>query len=163
MAQLASGIGIEQRKHTSLRTKAGHYRRMAAAIIAQDTVTIATFPKYIPRGHPPEWYLSRADRFQQESETAGEMAHLLRDMEHRTRLDGMTAEETWLSLVGHHRWPGDNGQLDTIAFFVDILGETLPYLWHKLTAEQRLACQQLIRGKMEELIAAFDGRGPWTR
>jgi hypothetical protein len=53
MAQLVSDIGVEQRTHTSFRTKAQHYRRMAAAMAARDARTIACFPKYIPRGHPP--------------------------------------------------------------------------------------------------------------
>ena len=58
MSRLQSGIGVEQRKHTSLRTKSEHYRRMAAAIVAKDGPMISRFPKYIPRGHPPEWYLT---------------------------------------------------------------------------------------------------------
>jgi hypothetical protein len=53
--------------------------------------------------------------------------------------------------------------LATIGSFVEMLGERLPYLWQKLNTDQRQLCQQFIRRKMEDLIAAFDGRGPWTR
>jgi hypothetical protein len=35
--------------------------------------------------------------------------------------------------------------------------------WHKLDTEQRRLCQQFIRRKMEDLMAAFDGGGPWTK
>src|SRR5215475_11737069 len=107
MARLLSQIGMEQRKHTSLRTKARHYRRMAAALMLQDEGTIATFPQYVPRGHPPDWYVARAERFERESETAGEMAHLLRDMEHRNHLDALTPGDAWAKLVGPYGLRGD--------------------------------------------------------
>jgi hypothetical protein len=170
MAQLISELGKEQRKHTSLRTKAGHYRRMAAAIAANDTPTIAAFPKYVPRGHPPEWYLTRAEQYEQESATAEEMSHLLYDMERRNRLDAMTPEDVWRHLVGDERWRGEEfhpalskSALDTLDFWIDHIGSFLPYTADKLTPEQRQWCQRYIRNKMEALIDAFDGRGPWTR
>jgi hypothetical protein len=87
----------------------------------------------------------------------------LSDMESRNRLDAMTADEAWMAIAGGHRWPGDHGTLGAVGSFVDMLGERLQYLWQKLEPEQRQFCQQFIRRKMEDLIAAFDGRGPWTR
>ena len=48
MAQLVSGIGIEQRKHTSLRTKAAHYRRMAEAILACGMTTRSPLSQVCP-------------------------------------------------------------------------------------------------------------------
>jgi hypothetical protein len=57
-----SDIGEQQIKHTRLRTRATHYRAMAAAIQAGDEQAIAAFPKYIPRGKPVSWYLERAER-----------------------------------------------------------------------------------------------------
>ena len=163
MAKLVSEIGVEQRKHTAHARKAVVYRQMAAAIVAQDDAAIAALPKYVPRGHPPEWYLSRAEAAEQVSTAARDMASLLRDMKYRNHLDAMTADEAWMSIAGGHRWAGDHGRLATIGSWVDMLGERLPYLWQKLDPDQRQQCQQFIRDKMEDLIAAFDGRGPWTR
>jgi hypothetical protein len=163
MANLVTDSGTERRKHTAPARKAVVYRQMAAAIVAEDDHTIAALPTYIPGGHPPEWYLSRAETAEQISATAQDRARLLADMEARNRLDAMTAEEAWRSLIGHHRWPGDHGQLATISFFVDQLGERLPSLWQKLTPEQRQWCQQFIRRKMEDLLGAYDSGGPWTK
>ena len=170
MARLVSDIGVEQRKHTSLRTKAGHYRRMAAAIAANDAPTIASFPKYVPRGHPPDWYLTRAEQYEQESATAGEMASLLYDMERRNYLDAATPEQVWRCLTGDERWRGEEfhpalgkGTLDTLAYWADYIGRDLLYTAAKLTTEQRQWCQRFIRTHMETLIEAFDGRGPWTK
>jgi hypothetical protein len=170
MARLVSDIGVEQRKHTSLRTKAKHYRRMAAAMAAHDARTIASFPKYIPRGHPPDWYLTRAEQYEQESATAEEMASLLYDMEHRNRLEASTPQDVWRHLAGDERAVGESfhpalgkGVLDTLAFWVDYIGKDLPYTVAKLSTKQRQWCQQFIRAKMEDLIEAFDGRGPWTK
>jgi hypothetical protein len=163
MAKLVSDIGIEHRKHTANARKAVVYRQMAAAIVAQDDAAITALPKSVPRGHPPDWYLSRAETAEQASTAARDMANLLSDMETRNRLEAMTAEQVWESLVGGQRWVGDHGMLATIGSFVDMLGERLPYLWQKLDTDQRQLCQQFIRRKMEDLIAAFDGRGPWTR
>jgi hypothetical protein len=170
VARLVSDIGIEQRKHTSLRTKAAHYRRMAAAIAANDAPTIAAFPKYIPRGHPPDWYLTRAEQYEQESSTAEEMASLLYDMERRNSLEASTPEQVWRHLAGDERFMGEpyhpalsKGTLDTLAYWVDYIGKDLPYTVDKLTPEQRQWCQQFIRAKMEDPIEAFAGRGPWTK
>jgi hypothetical protein len=144
VARLVSDIGIEQCKHTSLRRKAMHYRRMAAAIATNDAPTIATFPKYIPRGHPPDWYLARAEQYEQESATAGEMASLVYDMEHRNRLEASTPQDVWRHLAGDERFVGEpyhpalsEGTLDTLAFWVDYIGKDLPYTVAKLSTEQR--------------------------
>jgi hypothetical protein len=143
---------------------------MAEAIRTRDENTIAAFPKYIPRGHPPEWYLTRARQYEQESATAGAMAELLSDMEHRNRLEAMTPEDVWRRLVGDERFQGEEfhpflgkGTLDTLAHWVDYIGRDLPYTAAKLTTEQRLYIQGIIRTQMEALIDAFDGQGPWTR
>jgi hypothetical protein len=144
MARLVSGIGVEQRKHTSLRTKARHYR--------------------------PNWYLTRVEQYEQESSTAEEMASLLYDMERRNHLEVMTPLDVWRHLAGDERWVGEEfhpalgkGSLDTLAYWVDYIGKDLPYTADKLTPEQRQWCQQVIRTHMEALIEAFDGRGPWTK
>jgi hypothetical protein len=88
-----SAIGEQQVKHTRLRTRATHYRNMAAAIQAGNEPTIAKFPKYIPRGKPVSWYLERAERDMQDSEWAGELAKALSETEHQQRLERMTVEE----------------------------------------------------------------------
>jgi len=154
-----SDIGEQQIKHTRLRTRAKHYRNMAAAIQAGDEQTIAAFPRYIPRGKPVSWYLERAERDQQASETAGDMASLLVDMEHRNRLEAMTPDEVWEALVEGHGYPGTDyrhrGWLDTIAFFIDEKVQDLPYLVPKLSRQQREYCQGLIRAMLEDLIEAF--------
>jgi hypothetical protein len=77
MARLVTDIGVEQRKHTTNAGKAVVYRQMAAAIATRDHATIAALPKYVPRGHPPEWYLERAEKAEQVSTAAGDMASLL--------------------------------------------------------------------------------------
>lgn len=53
MARLVSDIGVEQRKHTSFRTKAQHYRRMAAAMAAHDARAHRELPQVHPSGAPP--------------------------------------------------------------------------------------------------------------
>jgi hypothetical protein len=170
MARLVSDIGVEQRKQTSHARKAYLYREMAAAITMGATNLIAGFPKYIPRGHTAEWYLDRAERAEQVSTSAGEMADLLFDMEQRNRLEAMTPHAVWRRLTGDERLQGEEfppgigrGILDTLAYWIDSIGRDLPYTAEKLTTEQRQWCQRFIRTHMEALIEAFDGRGPWTK
>ena len=154
-----SDIGEQQIKHTRLRTRATHYRNMAAAIQAGDEQTIAAFPKYIPRGRPVSWYLGRAERDMQASEMAGEMASLLVDMEHRNRLEAMTPEEVWAALVEGQSFPGTDyqqkGWLEFLAFLIDEKAQDLPYMVSKLSRQQREYCQGLIRAMLEDLIEAF--------
>jgi hypothetical protein len=159
MARLVSDIGVEQRKHTANARKAKVYRQMAAAIVSQDEATIAALPKYIPRGHPPEWYLVRAETAEQISTAAGDMASLLSDMERRNRLDAMTPAAVWDDLVQGYGYPGmtyrHDGWLDFLAFFVHQKREDLPYLVPKLSREQREYCQGHIRALLDDLIEAF--------
>jgi hypothetical protein len=154
-----SDIGAEQKKHTSLRTRAKHYRAMAAAIQSSDEERIAAFPKYIPRGKPVAWYLERAERDSQASEMAGDMASLLLDMEHRNRLERMTPAEVWEALVEGHSYPGidyhHRGWLDMMAFFIVEKRQDLSYIVPKLSREQRELCQDLIRAMFEDLMEAF--------
>jgi hypothetical protein len=173
MARLVSNIGKEQRKSTANARKALLYRQMAEAILANDQGTIAAFPKYVPRGKAPAWYLARAEQAEQASATAGEMASLLVDMEHRTYLDGLSPVQAWIKLVGIHGLRGDEqnsdpddpfptffqhqGQLQHIAFIIDILVEDLPYLAPKLSTAQRHEAREFLRAKMEDLLEAFDG------
>jgi hypothetical protein len=162
MARLMSEIGIEQRKHTAYARKAFLYREMAAAITMGATHLIPGFPKSVPRGHPAVWYLDRAEKAEQVSGTAREMAVLLRDMEHRNALDRMSHEDVWRMLMGDEQDAEDpglmKGWLPTIADLAEMLAEELPSLVPKLSIEQRLWCQHFIRTKMETLIDAFDGR-----
>ena len=163
MAQLVSDSGAAHRKQTANARKAVLYREMAAAITRGATDRIAALPKSVPRGHPPEWYLERAEKAEQLSATAEELVHLLADMEHRNHLERLTPEQAWARLVGAHRWPGDHGLLGTLDCWIDHLGEQLPYILAKLSPEQRQWCQHVIRARMADLMAAFDGGGPWTR
>jgi hypothetical protein len=84
-------------------------------------------------------------------------------MEKRNSLERITPEEVWRVLTGDERFPDSSGLakglLDTLAFWVDYIGEDLPYFVPKLSTEQRQWCQQFIRAKMEDLIEAFDGSG----
>jgi hypothetical protein len=121
-------------------------------------------------GTPPDWYLTRAEQYEQASATAEERASLLYDMEHRNRLEASTPQDVWRHLAGDKRGVGESfhlalsqGVLDTLAFWVDYVGKDLPYTVAKLSTKQRQWCQQFIRAKMEDLIEAFDGRGPWTK
>jgi hypothetical protein len=154
-----SDIGEQQIKHAKLRTRAKHYRHMAAAIQAGDEETIAAFPKYIPRGKPVAWYLERAERDQRASEMAGDMASLLVDMEHRNRLEAMTPDEVWQNLVEGKSYPGTDyrhkGWLEFLSFMIDEKVEDLPYMVPKLSREQREYCQGVIRAMLEDLIEAF--------
>jgi hypothetical protein len=154
-----SDTGEQQVKHTRLRTRAKHYRNMAAAIQAGDEQTIAAFPKYIPRGKPVSWYLERAEQDMQASETAGDMASLLVDMEHRNRLEAMTPDEVWEDLVAGRTYPGmayhHEGWLEFLAILIDQKVQDLPYLVPKLSREQREYCQGRIRAMFEDLIEAF--------
>jgi hypothetical protein len=159
MMKGVSDIGEQQIKHTRLRCRARHYRAMAAAIQAGNEQTIAAFPKYIPRGRPVEWYLERAQRDSLASETAGDMATLLVDMEHRNRLDAMTPAEVWADLGDGQGFPGmeyqQPGWLDFLAVLIDQKVQDLPYLVPKLSREQREYCQGRIRAMLEDLIEAF--------
>jgi hypothetical protein len=159
MMKGVSDIGEQQIKHTRLRTRAKHYRAMAAAIQAGDEETIAAFPKYIPRGKPVSWYLERAERDMQASETAGDMASLLVDMEHRNRLEAMTSDEIWENLMEGHGYPGTDyrhpGWLDFLTFLIDQKVQDLPYMVPKLSREQREYCQRVVRAMFEDLIEAF--------
>jgi hypothetical protein len=132
---------------------------MAAAIQAGDEQTIAAFPKYIPRGRPVSWYLERAERDRQAAETAGDMASLLVDMEHRNHLEAMTADEVWENLVEGHGYPGTDyrhqGWLEFLAILIDKKVQDLPYLVPKLSRKQREYCQGRIRAMLEDLIEAF--------
>jgi hypothetical protein len=105
------------------------------------------------------WYLERAERDQQDSEMAGDMASLLEDMEHRNRLDAMTADDVWEALVEGHGYPGMDdryrGWLDTMALFIEDRVQDLPYVVPKLSRQQREYCQGLIRAMFEELMEAF--------
>jgi hypothetical protein len=154
-----SDIGEQQVKHTRLRTRAKHYRKMAAAIQAGDEQTIAAFPKYIPRGKPVSWYLEQAERDRQASDMAREMASLLVDMERRNWLERMTPEEVWADLVDGHGFPGmeyrQPGWLDFLAVLIAQKVQDLPYLVPKLSREQREYCQGRIRAMLEDLIDAF--------
>jgi hypothetical protein len=163
MAQLVSDSGAEPRQQTANARKAVLDREIAAAITMQATDRIAGVPKSVPRGHPPEWYLERAEKAEQVSATAEEPVHLLADMEHRNQMEGLTPEKAWAGLVGGHRWPGDHGLLGTLDCWIDHIGARLPYMMAKRSTEQRQWCQHVIRAKMEDLIAAFDGGGPWPR
>jgi hypothetical protein len=159
MARLVSHIGVEQHKHTAHTRKALLYRQMAAAIVVQDERKIAAFPKYIPRGHTPDWYLERAEKAEQVSAVAGDMASLLVDMETRNRLEAMTPEEVWVNLVEGYKYPGTayrhEGWVDFLAFLIDEKVDELPYLVPKLSRTQRAYCQGRIRAMMEDLIEAF--------
>jgi hypothetical protein len=163
MARLVSNIGAEQRKQTANARKAVLYRDMAAALTMGAPNLIASFPKYVPRGHTPAWYLKRAEKSEQASAAAGELADLLTDMEKRNSLERITPAEIWRVLTGDERFPDSpglaKGLLDTLAFWVDYIGEDLPYFVPKLSTEQRQWCQQFIRAKMEDLIEAFDSSG----
>jgi hypothetical protein len=154
-----SDIGAAQIKHTRLRCRAQHYRNMAAAIQAGDEQTIAAFPKYIPRGRPVSWYLERAERDMQASETAGDMASLLVDLEHRNQLDAMTPQQVWARLVEGQGFPGTAyrhpGWIEFLAFLIEEKVQELPYLVPKLSREQREYCQGRIRAMLEDLIEAF--------
>jgi hypothetical protein len=159
MMKGVSDIGEQQIKHTRLRCRARHYRAMAAAIQAGDEQTIAAFPKYIPRGRPVSWYLERAERDMQASETAGDMASLLVDMEHRNHLEAMTPDAVWEDLVAGHTYPGmasrQGGWLEFLAFLIDQKVQDLPYQVPKLSREQCEYCQGRIRAMFEDLIEAF--------
>jgi hypothetical protein len=159
MARLVSNIGTEQRRQTANARKAFLYREMAAAITMGATNLIAGFPKYVPRGHPPEWYLARAEKAEQVSKTAGDMASLLVDMEKRNRLEAMTPEDVWDDLVAGHTYPGmeyrHDGWVDFLAFLIHEKVEDLPYLVPKLSREQCEFCQGRIRAIMEDLLGAF--------
>jgi hypothetical protein len=172
MARLVSNIGKEQRKQTANARKALLYRQMTEAILAKNAGTIAAFPKYVPRGRRPAWYLERAEAAEHTSVAAGEMASLLVDMEHRNYVDGLTPLQAWIRLVGVHGLRGDEqhgdpddplaqfrrtGQLQHIAQLIDILAEDLPYLVPKLSTAQRHEAREFLQAKMEDLLEAFDG------
>ena len=158
MAQLQTGIGTEQRKHTALRTKAAHYRRMALALQG-GTVAQDRFPKYVPRGKPAAWYLAKATAFEQASETAGELAHLLHDLEQRTRWEAMTAEEAWERLITGRTSPGmtwrGQGLVEVFAWVLQQHLEEIHALVPKLSRAQREEAQGLIRALMTALLDAF--------
>jgi hypothetical protein len=159
MARLISDIGIELRKHTANARKAKVYRQMAAAIMMEDETTIAALPKYVPRGHAPAWYLERADKAEQVSHTAGDMADLLHNMEQRNRWEAMTPEEVWADLVEGRGFPGmawrHEGWIEFLGFLIHEKLEQLPYLVPKLSPEQREYCRGRIRAMLGDLIEAF--------
>jgi hypothetical protein len=169
MARLVSNIGKEQRKSTANARKALLYRQMAEAILANDQGTIAAFPKYVPRGKAPVWYLARAEQAEQALATAAEIASLLVDLEQRNYLDAMTPEQAWRRLVGTRGLQGDedhgqslpgmddHGLVQTATHFLDILAEELPYHAPKLSTAQRHEAREFLRAKMEDLPEAFDG------
>jgi hypothetical protein len=145
-----SDIGEQQIKHTRLRTRATHYRAMAAAIQAGDEQAIAAFPKYIPRGKPVSWYLERAERDREASEKAGELADLLSDMEHQNYLDRMTIEQKCERL---------DSALHTVTF---VLGgehsclKDLPKLLRGLTSSQQQRYRARMSTLFEEVMQLFD-------
>jgi hypothetical protein len=140
-------IGQQQRKHTGLRTKAEHYRRMALAIQA-NTLERHTFPTYVPRGKPPEWYRAKAAEYERQSETAGELASALVDLEHQQYLDRITPERA------ANRIEGDFRALD---YMLDHLACDWPKLASKLSTDQREAYAAQIQRYLRRLIAAVTG------
>jgi hypothetical protein len=142
-----SDIGEQQIKHTRLRTKARHYRAMAAAIQVHDEATIATFPKYVPRGRPISWYLERAEQAERASEMAGEMASLLGDMEHRNYLDRMTVEQKCERI--------ETAAKEVIFWIEHYILDDLPQLFAGLSREQKQGYQRLFTGIVQRLTNAF--------
>lgn len=144
-----SDIGQQQRKHTSLRTKAEHYRNMGLNIqmgTLPKSLGRHTFPKYVPRGKTAEWYLAKADEYERQSEISGDLAHALVDLKHQEWLDTRTPEEAAMWI--------DNG-LQAVAGFVEHLLGDWPKLAQKLSADQREAYQGQVRVLMGWLIKAL--------
>jgi hypothetical protein len=143
----SSDIGAEQRKHTALRTKAAHYRRMAMAIQA-NTLARHTFPRYVPRGKAPEWYYAKADEYERQSEIADTLASALSDARQQEWLDTRTPEDASM-------WV-DNG-LQAMGGLVEHLLADWPKLGQKLSADTRAHAQAQIRVMLGWLITALDG------
>jgi len=131
------------------RTAAGHaewYRYLAEMITAGRLAEVTHWPQWVTRSQSAAWYLSAADRLEQRSVHAGDVANALSDLQHMAGLQRYSPAQAQTYLLS---------ELQYLRVWCDRLAHDAVVLAPKLTTPQREALVweivQLIRPVVDGL------------